>query len=87
LFPPIEVMVMFTDLPVPVHDLSELAAAGFLARYREPTVSAYRRDLRCFWKWCADHDLTPLAAKRPHVELQLSCGQLRGGEQPDLRRP
>ena len=48
---------------------SDFAVAGFLARYREPTISAYRRDLRCFWQWCADHQLEPLAAKRPHLEL------------------
>ncbi len=43
------------DLPSPLFDASDFAAAGFLARYREPTTSAYRQDLRCFWQWCADH--------------------------------
>ena len=38
--------------PAVEHDPSDLAVAGFLARYREPTASAYRRDLRCFWQWC-----------------------------------
>ena len=31
---------MPTYLPAVVHDPSDLAVAGFLARYREPTVSA-----------------------------------------------
>ncbi len=54
------------------------AAAGFLARYREPTISAYRQDLRCFWQWCADHQLAPLAATRPHLELYLRHLEQRG---------
>jgi len=37
------------ELQPALHDPSSLAAAGFLSRYREPTVSAYRNDLRCFW--------------------------------------
>ena len=56
--------------PVPT-DPSSLAAAGFLARYRESTVSAYRNDLRCYWAWCAEHDLQPLQAQRAHLELYL----------------
>jgi integrase/recombinase XerD len=69
---------MSTCWPATVLDPSDFAVAGFLARYREPTVSAYRRDLRCFWQWCADRDLTPLAAKRPHIELYLRDLELRG---------
>jgi site-specific recombinase XerD len=69
---------MSTVLPATVADPSHLAVAGFLARYREPTASAYRRDLRCFWQWCADRDLAPLAAKRPHIELYLRDLERRG---------
>ncbi len=69
---------MPTDLPVPAHDLSEFAAVGFLARYREPTISAYRRDLHCFWQWCADRELVPLQARRPHIELYLRHLEARG---------
>jgi len=67
------------DLPAALLDASDLAAAGFLARYREPTSSAYRQDLRCFWQWCADHQLVPLAAKRPHLELYLRDLEQRVG--------
>ena len=56
--------------PVPT-DPSTLAAAGFLARYREPTVCAYRNDLRCYRIWCSQHDLRPLQAQRGHLELYL----------------
>ncbi len=41
-------------------------------------MSAYRLDLRCFWQWCADRDLAPLHAKRPHVELYLRHLEERG---------
>ncbi len=69
---------MSDELPAALFDASDLAAAGFLARYREPTTSAYRQDLRCFWQWCADHQLAPLAAKRPHLELYLRHLEQRG---------
>jgi len=69
---------MSTGLPAAFLDSSDFAAAGFLARYREPTASAYRRDLRCFWQWCADHQLQPLAVRRPHLELYLRDLEARG---------
>lgn len=62
----------------PPHDPSSLAASGFLSPYREPTVSAYRNDRRCFWTWCAEHDLQPLQARRSHLELYLRDLQDRG---------
>lgn len=42
---------MTTDLQAG-EDVTPFAVAGFLARYREPTLSAYRRGLGCFWAWC-----------------------------------
>ncbi len=66
------------DLHPALHDPSSLAAAGFLARYRESTASAYRNDLRCFWAWCAQHDLQPLQARRAHLELYLRDLQDKG---------
>jgi hypothetical protein len=44
----VEGTVMSTVLPAKVADPSHLAVAGFLALYREPTTSAYRRDMCCF---------------------------------------
>lgn len=41
-----------TTVLQPAEDVTRFAVAGFLARYREPTLSAYRRDRRCFWTWC-----------------------------------
>lgn len=69
---------MTSNLPAVPDDLTPFAMAAFLARYREPTVSAYRRDLRCFWAWCAEHDLVPLQARRPHLELYLRDLERRG---------
>lgn len=68
---------MTTDLQ-PAEDVTPFAVAGFLARYREPTLSAYRRDLRCFWAWCLERDLPPLSARRPHIELYLRDLERRG---------
>jgi len=76
--PLLEGTVMSAALPVTVIEPSEIAVAGFLARYREPTLSAYRRDLLCFWQWCADHQLPPLAVRRPHLELYLRDLETRG---------
>jgi hypothetical protein len=80
---------MPTELPVPAHDLSEIAAVSFLARYREPTVSTYRRDPHCLWQWCADRELAPLQTRRPHIELYLRRGRARSRFRPALltRRP
>jgi site-specific recombinase XerD len=69
---------MSTALPVTVIEPSEIAVAGFLARYRQPTRSAYSRDLLCFWQRCADHQLPPLAVRRPHLELYLRDLEARG---------
>jgi site-specific recombinase XerD len=67
-------------------DASDFAAVGSLARYREPTTSAYRQDLRCFWQWCADHQLAPLTAKRPHLELYLRDLEQRGSAPATVSR-
>lgn len=50
-------------------DPLELAAMGFLARYRGLTLDAYTLDLKTYFAWCADHQLQPLQATRPHLEL------------------
>ena len=52
-----------------VIDDTQLAAVAFLARYSGRTLDAYRHDLRGFFQWAADIQLTVLAATRPHIEL------------------
>ena len=49
-------------------DEAQLAAAAFLARYRDRTLEAYRYDLRSFFQWADDHHLDVLAAIRAHLE-------------------
>lgn len=57
-------------LPVLAHaDPVQMALAGFLARYGEPTRTGYIYDLRCFFQWCADASLPVFEAKRAHLEV------------------
>ena len=56
----------------------DLAIAGFLARYRGSTFRDFRTDLRHFITWCAQHDLKPLQATRPHLELYVRWLEERG---------
>jgi site-specific recombinase XerD len=43
-------------------------AAAFLLGYEGATRAAYGRDLRSWFRWCADHDLDPLVVQRAHVD-------------------
>jgi integrase/recombinase XerD len=61
-----------------VIDDAQLAAVAFLARYSGRTLDAYRHDLRGFFHWAADMQLTVLAATRPHIELFRSWMEERG---------
>ena len=48
-----------------------LAVAAYLARYKGDSRAHTSSDLRTFLEWCARHELAPLAAERPHIELFL----------------
>ena len=61
-----------------VVDDAQLAALAFLARYSGRTLDAYRHDLRGFFQWAANMQLTVLAATRPHIELFRSWMEDRG---------
>ncbi|MDQ1636341.1 MAG: integrase/recombinase XerD, partial [Frankiaceae bacterium] len=50
---------------------SQLAAAGFLARYEGATRRAYDLDLRTWFAWCSRYGVDPLAVTRPMVELYV----------------
>lgn len=45
--------------------------AGFLARFSEPTRSHYTMVIDQWYAWCHEHGLSPIDAKRAHVELWL----------------
>lgn len=52
-------------------DILRMAVASYLAKYKGATLRSYTHDLEVFLRWCADHDLAPLDAKRGHIELYL----------------
>src|SRR5690348_18392927 len=52
-------------------DVTKLAFASFLARYREPTLGSYQVDLRCYLRWCAEAEVEPLRVTRGQLELYL----------------
>ena len=58
--------------PVLADDVSlRLAVAAYLARYTGDSRSHTASDLRTFLDWCTRHELVPLSAQRPHIELYL----------------
>jgi site-specific recombinase XerD len=67
-----------TIIEDPGFDEAQVAAAAFLARYNGRTLDAYRYDLRTFFQWAADADLTVLEAKRPHIELYRTAMEQKG---------
>jgi site-specific recombinase XerD len=52
-------------------DQTSYAVASYLARYRGMTLRAYKQDMLAFVRWCAERQLEPLQAERPHLELYL----------------
>ena len=59
-------------------EVTRRALFGFLARYRGDTLRAYQQDLKAYLTWCRQHDLAPLLAQRPHLELYLRWMEQRG---------
>jgi integrase/recombinase XerD len=60
-----------SDLVLSYLDVTKLALASFLARYREPTLGSYQVDLRCYLRWCAEVDVEPLRVTRGQLEMYL----------------
>lgn len=51
---------------------TDLAVAGYLARYTGATRATYEHTLRVLWRWCEGHGLDMLTdIKRHHLELYL----------------
>jgi integrase/recombinase XerD len=48
-----------------------LAAAAYLGRYTGTSRAHSESDLRLFLAWCAERDLSPLAAQRTQIELYV----------------
>ncbi len=48
-----------------------MAALAYLARFKGLSREHTESDLRSYLSWCAERNLDPLSARRPHVELYL----------------
>lgn len=55
----------------PTADPLRLAVTAYLARFKGQSSVHADSDLRCYLRWCAERDLDPLNAHRPHVELHV----------------
>jgi hypothetical protein len=58
-------------------DVTRLAVASFLARYREPTRTAYTQDLNAFLGWCDTFDREVLRVTRGELEMYVRCLESR----------
>ena len=56
---------------LPLADRLRLAVAAYLARFKGASRDHANSDLRCHLAWCAERDLDPLLARRPHLELYI----------------
>ena len=59
-------------------DVTRLAVTSFLARYREPTLTAYTQDLKAFLGWCQTYDRAVLGVTRGELELYVRYLEGRG---------
>jgi len=64
-------MTTTTELVPGYLDVTRLAVASFLARYREPTRTAYTMDLKVFLGWCQRYDRDMLHVTRGELEMYL----------------
>jgi integrase/recombinase XerD len=55
----------------PSADHVRLAASAYLTRFTGSSREHTESDLRCYLRWCADHSLDPLAARRPDLERYI----------------
>ena len=64
-------MTATTELLPSYVDVTRLAIASFLARYREPTLTAYTQDLKAFLGWCQQYELELLRVSRGELEMYV----------------
>ena len=62
---------MSTDVVPSYLDVTRLALASFLARYREPTLTAYKQDLAAFLGWCDRYKVQVLRVTRGQLEMYV----------------
>jgi hypothetical protein len=61
-------MTTTTELAPNYLDVTRVAIASFLARYREPTLTAYTQDLKAYLAWCQERDVAVLRVTRGGLE-------------------
>jgi site-specific recombinase XerD len=66
-----ELIPIASKLPARDSGPLRLAVAAYLARFKGLSRDHTDSDLRCYLTWCAERDLDPLAARRPHLELYI----------------
>src|SRR5919106_1723951 len=76
------ILMLEAGSPAAPFDRLTVVVAAFLARYRGLTRQHTASDLRCFLAWCAENNLEPLSARRPHLELYLRWMQDTRGFKP-----
>jgi site-specific recombinase XerD len=64
-------ITVITQVLPPHFDRLRMAALAYLARFKDQSRVHTDSDLRAYLNWCAQHDLDPLEATRPHVELYI----------------
>ena len=67
-----------TELVPSYLDVTRLSVGSFLARYREPTLTAYTQDLRAFLGWCQAYERDPLRVSRGELEMYVRHLESRG---------
>jgi hypothetical protein len=77
-----ELLPARADHSAPTLDPLRLAVAAHLAPYKGDSRLHVNSDLRAFLLWCADRELDPLAAARPHLELYVRWMQEVRGFKP-----
>jgi site-specific recombinase XerD len=71
-------MTTTTELLPSYLDVTRLAIASFLARYREPTLTAYTQDLKAYLGWCQQYELDVLRVTRGELEMYVRQLESRG---------
>ena len=72
-------MTTATTEPVPRYlDMTRLLVGSFLARYREPTLTAYTQDLKAYLGWCQTYDREVLGISRGELEMYVRHLEGRG---------
>jgi site-specific recombinase XerD len=71
-------MTTTTELAPNYLDVTRVAIASFLARYRQPTLTAYTQDLKAYLAWCQDHEVQVLRVMRGELEMYVRHLEGRG---------